>query len=481
MEMGITDKFNTGRAVLVGVDTDGMADGECEISLEELRRLLTTAGGETAAILVQSRQTPDVRTYIGSGKVKELAELCKNNDADIAVFDCELTPSQIRNVEDALDGVRVIDRSMLILDIFALHATTAEGKLQVELAQLKYTAPRLIGKGNELSRLGGGIGTRGPGESKLESDRRHIKRRIVALEAELRELAQKRQTMRAARDRSGIPKIAIVGYTNAGKSTLLNALTNAGILAEDKLFATLDPTTRKFILPGGDAVLLTDTVGFIRRLPHHLIKAFRSTLDEAVCADILMIIVDASDPEYPAQLSVTEELLADLGAGDKPSIIVYNKCDREAGAAGVPAPITENGETRCSVCISALTGQGLDELTARIEEYARAGKRLVKFVIPNAEAGQLNVLYRLAAVENVEYGDENIVAEAVVDAKVRGMMAKYISADDPSKYFDGDEEDDYGDDEYLVDEDFSVVLPEEIPEYQQEREPSDVTGDKKKS
>lgn len=459
LEIGITDKFSTGRAVLVGVDADGMKPGECDISLEELKRLLSTAGGETVATLVQSRQVPDVRTYIGSGKVRELAELCKNNDAELAVFDCELTPSQIRNVEDELDGVRVIDRSMLILDIFALHANTAEGKLQVELAQLKYTAPRLIGKGNDLSRLGGGIGTRGPGESKLESDRRHVKRREAALEAELKELSLKRRTMRAARDRSGIPKIAIVGYTNAGKSTLLNALTDAGILAEDKLFATLDPTTRKFILPCGEAVLLTDTVGFIRRLPHHLIKAFRSTLDEAVCADILMIIVDASDPEYPAQLAVTEDLLADLGAGDKPSIIVYNKCDREAGAAGVPAPRTEHGQTRCSVCISALTGQGLDDLTAKLEELVRAGKKRVKFIFPNAEAGQLNVLYRFASVENVEYGNEYITAEAVVDLKVRGMLAQYIAPDDPSRLFDDIDEDGNEGEEFP--EPPPDVLPEE--------------------
>ena len=429
MENKITQKIEAGRAVLVGVDADGMKDGECEVSLEELRRLLDTAGGETVATLVQSRQNPDTRTYIGSGKLKELADLCSGNDVDLAVFDCELTPSQIKNIEDALDGVRVIDRSMLILDIFALHAATAEGKLQVELAQLKYTAPRLIGKGTSMSRLGGGIGTRGPGESKLESDRRHLQRRVEALENELETLATQRKTMRAARDRSGIPKIAIVGYTNAGKSTLLNALTNAGILAEDKLFATLDPTTRKFELPGGEDVLLTDTVGFIRRLPTHLIKAFRSTLDEAVCADILMIIVDASDPEYPSQLDVTEKLLADLGAGDKPVLVVYNKCDREAGEANIPAPITENCETKRSVCISALTGQGLDELQRQLEELVRAGKRRVRFVIPNAEAGRVSTLYALASVESCEYGDENVTVIATVDAKVRGMMAKYDTGD----------------------------------------------------
>lgn len=427
MEGNITEKIVRGRAVLVGVDSNEMKDGECEISLAELERLFDTAGGETVATLVQSRQTPDVRTYIGSGKLIELSELCRANEIDIAVFDCELTPSQIRNIEDELDGVRVIDRSMLILDIFALHAATAEGKLQVELAQLKYTAPRLVGKGTQLSRLGGGIGTRGPGESKLEMDRRHIKRRAAALEEELRELEVQRKTLRSARDKSGIPKVAIVGYTNAGKSTLLNALTGAGILAEDKLFATLDPTTRKFSLPSGESVLLTDTVGFIRRLPHHLIKAFRSTLDEAVCADILMIIVDASDPEHPAQLEVTESLLAELGAGGKPCLIVYNKCDlpaREDIPAPVSAPVSADGSRR-TVFISALTGKGLDTLGEQLEALLKAGKKKVCFKIPNAEAGALNLLYKNAAVEDVEYGNEYITVTATVDAKIRGMLAKY--------------------------------------------------------
>ncbi len=427
MEGNITEKITTGRAVLVGVDSNEMKDGECEISLAELERLVDTAGGETVATLVQSRQNPDVRTYIGSGKLLELCELCRTNEVDIAVFDCELTPSQIRNIEDELDGVRVIDRSMLILDIFALHAATAEGKLQVELAQLKYTAPRLIGKGTQLSRLGGGIGTRGPGESKLESDRRHIKRRAAALEAELRELEVQRKTLRSARDRSGIPKVAIVGYTNAGKSTLLNALTGAGILAEDKLFATLDPTTRKFSLPSGESVLLTDTVGFIRRLPHHLIKAFRSTLDEAVCADILMIIVDASDPEHPSQLAVTEDLLAELGAGGKPCLIVYNKCDlpaRDDIPAPVSAPVSADGSKRV-VYISALTGRGLDDLAFALEALVKVGKKRVKFVIPNASAGALNILYKNASVEDVEYGNENITVIATVDSKIRGMLSEY--------------------------------------------------------
>ena len=414
--------------VLVGAETFEMKEGECELSMCELRRLVDTAGGVTVAEMIQKKSTPDVRTYIGSGKIAELCELCRDENADIAVFDCELTPSQIRNIEDELDGVRVIDRSMLILDIFALHAITSEGKLQVELAQLKYTAPRLVGKGTQMSRLGGGIGTRGPGESQLESDKRHIKRRIEALESELENVAGQRNTIRAARDKTGLPKIAIVGYTNAGKSTLLNALTDAGILAEDKLFATLDPTTRKFTLPGGESVLLTDTVGFIRRLPHHLIKAFGSTLDEAVYADALLIIVDASDPEYPSQLEVTENLLNELGAVGKPTLIVYNKCDKEANG-DIPSPHTENSASRKSVCISAKTGEGIDGMALALEELLHAGRSRVKFVIPNGSAGAINTLYGSATVESVDYGSENITVVATVDARVRGMLSKYDCGD----------------------------------------------------
>lgn len=412
-------------AVLVGLATDACPREECEVSLEELRRLLETAGGETAAVMIQQRHTPDVNTYLGSGKLAELKQLCHDFEAGMAIFDTELTPSQIRNIEDELDGITVIDRSMLILDIFALHAVTAEGKLQVELAQLKYTAPRLVGKGKAMSRLGGGIGTRGPGESKLESDKRYIKRRILALEDELENLEIQRRTARASRDRSGIPKAAIVGYTNAGKSTLLNRLTDAGILAEDKLFATLDPTTRKFTLPGGESILLTDTVGFIRNLPHHLIKAFSSTLEEAVYADILIIIVDASDPEYPAQLEVTENLLAELGAGGKPTLLVFNKCDKDPTGLNIPAPETVDCATRKTVCISALTGQGTDDLCAALSELVRAGKSSVRFEIPNKDAGMLNLLYKNATVESVEYGPESISVKATVDAKIRGMLAAY--------------------------------------------------------
>ena len=410
------------RAALVSVVTRGTVEG-AQVSLAELERLLDTAGGVTAFKMIQQKEAPDVRTYLGSGKVAELAYYCARNEVTLAVFDCELSPSQIRNLEEELGGaVRVIDRSMLILDIFALHAVSREGKLQVELAQLKYTAPRLTGQGKDLSRLGGGIGTRGPGESKLESDRRHMKHRIVALEEELRALDKNRRTMRAARDRSGIPKIAIVGYTNAGKSTLLNRLTDAGILAEDKLFATLDPTTRKFELPSGESVLLTDTVGFIRKLPHHLIKAFKSTLDEVSYADVLMIVLDVSDPEYRAQLDVTENLLEELGASGKPTLYVFNKCDLGAAfmpTVGVPA------EHSWTVAVSARTGQGIDRLTELLQEVLHEGKKRVVFHIPNGEAGALNTLYQNATVEDVEYGADGITVTAVVDQKVHGMLKRF--------------------------------------------------------
>ena len=410
------------KAILVGIVTDKALADEVETSLEELSRLLDTAGGETFATVIQNKSTLDPRTLIGSGKVGEIRELCENNEIGLVIFDMELSPAQIRNLEEDIgNGVNVIDRSMLILDIFALHATSGEGKLQVELAQLKYTAPRLIGKGTELSRLGGGIGTRGPGESKLESDRRHLKRRIVALEDELEALAATRRTMRAQRDRSGLKKVAIVGYTNAGKSTLLNYLTDAGILAEDKLFATLDPTTRKFELPGGETVLLTDTVGFIRNLPHHLVNAFRSTLDEAVYSDIIMILTDASDPEWEAQLECTEQTLADLGAQEKPTLYVFNKCDRIDGELF----IDRTPERQNTVCISAATGMGCDELASKLEELVCAGKSRVTFKIPNSEQRALNILYKEATVEDVEYGYEYVTVTATVDAKVRGMLKKY--------------------------------------------------------
>ena len=408
------------RAALVGVVTREHTEREVEVSLAELARLLETAGGEAVFTLVQNKEAPDVRTYLGSGKVAELAFYCARNEIDLAVFDCELSPSQIRNIEEVLgDGVRVIDRSMLILDIFALHAESGECKLQVELAQLKYTAPRLMGRGTELSRLGGGIGTRGPGESQLETDRRHLQRRIRMLEESLAEMAANRRTQRLARDRSGLARVAIVGYTNAGKSTLLNYLTDAGILAEDQLFATLDPTTRKCQLPGGETILLTDTVGFIRNLPHHLVHAFRSTLEEAVHTDLLLILIDASDPEAESQLAVTEELLQSLGAGNKPTLYVFNKCDLGAATPGV-AGVREN-----VLYISAATGQGVDLLLQRIEDMLHSGHRRVTFRIPNAKQGLLSGLYKNATVEDVQYGPEAVEVTAIVDDRTYGPLREY--------------------------------------------------------
>ena len=410
------------KAVLVSVRTSRDDEHECEASLEELGRLLETAGGELCAEVVQVRESPDARTYIGSGKLYEIRDICESTGAELVIFDGELSPAQIKNAEDAIGDVTVIDRPMLILDIFALHARTGEGKLQVELAQLKYTIPRLSGHGAEMSRLGGGIGTRGPGESKLESDRRHVRRRIAALEEQIAEMEKNRRTQREKRDRSGIFRIAVAGYTNAGKSTLLNYLTGAGILAEDKLFATLDPTTRKFTLPSGTEVLLTDTVGFIRNLPTQLIKAFRSTLEEVMYCDAILIVADASDPEYEAQLAVTEQLIIELGASDKPVIYAFNKCDvRDAGF--VPPA---GGRNRSGVCISALTGQGMDALAELIDRTANDGKTTETLVIPQSMGSVVSYLYANAAVKSVEYGENDVTVIAVTDKKTLGTVKKML-------------------------------------------------------
>ncbi len=407
-------------AILVGIAERGSDVPAAESSLDELSRLLDTAGGEVFARVIQVKESFDPRTCIGSGKVKEISEICKNNCVTLVVFDFELTPAQIRNLEEDIgEDVRVIDRSMLILDIFALHAVTGEGKLQVELAQLKYSAPRLMGHGTELSRLGGGIGTRGPGETKLETDRRHLKEKIVTLEHRLSEMEHNRAVMRAQRDRSGLIKVALVGYTNAGKSTLLNALTDAGVLSEDKLFATLDPTTRKLELPGGEAVLLTDTVGFIRKLPHHLVKAFKSTLDEVVYADILLIVSDASDPELEEHIEVTENVIEELGASDKEIIYIYNKCDLISGR--IIKPDTEN-----AVAVSGKTGAGIDELLLTIERAILKFKRKYKLLIPYSEQSLLNFLYNNYSVEEVEYTDSGVSAVVTLDERGKGMAEKYI-------------------------------------------------------
>jgi len=421
------------KGILCAIHKQGEEE-ECMVSLGELERLLDTAGGECVAYMTQLRDTPDTKTMFGSGKIAELSDMCDTLAADIVVFDCELSPSQIREIENAVSrDVQVIDRSMLILDIFADHARTAEGRLQVELAQLRYTAPRLVGKGKELSRLGGaakntGIGSRGPGETKLEIDRRRIKEKIVALEAELAKVEKNRQTMRSQRLRAGICQCAIVGYTNAGKSTLLNALTGAGILAEDKLFATLDTTTKQYELPGGSKILLTDTVGFIRNLPHHLIKAFRSTLEEVKYADILLVVVDASDPECIAQVQVTTELLAELDAGSKPTLFAFNKCD--AGLA--PEPMLQlrhsaYGENRDMVFISARTGAGFGQLVEKLEAMAGAGKKRVHLFIPPEEGAVTGLIYQLGDDVEMDYQEDGIYATVTADEKLLGKIRKYIT------------------------------------------------------
>jgi len=410
------------QAIIVGIAERGSDVPECERSLDELERLLDTAGGSVFARVIQVKDSFDPRTCIGSGKVKEISELCADNDIELVIFDFELTPAQIRNLEGDIGGdVRVIDRSMLILDIFALHATSGEGKLQVELAQLRYSAPRLMGHGTELSRLGGGIGTRGPGETKLESDRRHMKEKVIALEKRIAEMEHNRAVMRAQRDRSGLAKIALVGYTNAGKSTLLNYLTGAGVLSEDKLFATLDPTTRKLELPCGESVLLTDTVGFIRKLPHHLVKAFKSTLDEVVYADILLIISDVNDPEVMEHIEVTRGVIEELGASDKPVIYVYNKCDMLEGE--IPVPDADN-----SVCISGVTGQGVDRLLQIIEDEIHRFKKKYNLLIPYSNQSVVSALYNSYTVSEVNYVDEGIAVEVILDERGRGLYGKYITS-----------------------------------------------------
>ena len=415
-------EFNDKYAILVTIAENTSMLDECERSLDELERLLNTAGGECFAKVIQVKDKFDPRTCIGKGKVEEIAELCKNNNVTLVVFDFELSPAQIRNLENDIGDVTVIDRSMLILDIFALHAVSGEGKLQVELAQLRYSAPRLTGKGIELSRQGGGIGSRGPGESKLETDRRHLHEKIVSLEKKLAELEHNRSIMRAQRDRSGLTKVALVGYTNAGKSTLLNKITGADVLAEDKLFATLDPTTRKMELETGESILITDTVGFIRKLPHHLVKAFKSTLDEVVFADILLVVSDINDPEVQEHLEVTKTVIEELGASNKPIIYVYNKCDLTDGVSH--AILSDN-----SVCLSAYTGNGIDILLSMICDEIGKGKKEYSLLIPYTEQGALNQLYKTYNVTAVDYLDDGISVKVILDRKGSGQYAKYIRED----------------------------------------------------
>lgn len=402
-------------ALLVGVDS---GDFDCEESLGELAELAKTAGAEVQAKVTQKREKPDAATYIGRGRLEEIRDFCRDNETDLLIFDTELTPSQQRNIED-ITGIRVIDRTELILDIFAARARSGEGKLQVELAQLKYSLPRLGGKGTSLSRLGGGIGTRGPGETKLETDRRHIRRRIKSLEDDLEALSKRRRIARARREKDGTQTVAIVGYTNAGKSTLMNTLTQAGVLAEDKLFATLDPTARALTLPDGRRVMLIDTVGFIRRLPHGLVEAFKSTLEEAATATLILNVCDASSPESAEHLDVTNRLLDELGCSGKPIIAVFNKCDVAPDIGWLSAGLR-------SVKISALNGEGLDLLLEEIVKALPPTRKKVSLLLPYSMGSDAALLRSDGAVESEEYREDGLFMTVTADINLLDKYKDYI-------------------------------------------------------
>lgn len=402
-------------AVLVGLDT---GEYDCEVSLDELEELAKTAGAQVIARVTQKRDTPDGATYIGSGRLQEIKDFCSDNEADLLIFDGELTPSQQRNVED-ITQTRVVDRTQLILDIFAARARSGEGKLQVELAQLKYLLPRLGGKGTSMSRLGGGIGTRGPGETKLESDRRHIRRRIKNLEDGLEALTKRRRLARERREKDEVETVAIVGYTNAGKSTLMNTLTQAGVLAEDKLFATLDPTSRALTLPDGRRVMLIDTVGFIRRLPHGLVEAFKSTLEEAASATLILNVCDASSPDCAEHLDVTNRLLEELGCKDKPIIAVFNKCDAAPEISSLSFGLH-------SVKISALSGEGLDLLLNEIQKALPPTRKKVTLLLPYSMGSDAAVLRQKGALESEEYRPDGLLMTVTADVKLLEKYKDYI-------------------------------------------------------
>ena len=399
------------RAILAGLAALSMDEHErsTDISLEELAALVETAGGETVATLLQNRPTPDPRSFLGDGKVQELKALIEANDCDLAVFDNELSPSQMRVLGEEL-GVKVLDRSGLILDIFAQRARTREGQLQVELAQYKYLLPRLTGMWTHLVRqtASGGsspIGTRGPGETQLETDRRHIRRKIQKLEEELAAVRQVRATQRRRREKNAMPVVALVGYTNAGKSTLLNCLTGSEIPANDRLFDTLDTTTRRLRIDESTEVLLSDTVGFIRKLPTHLIEAFKATLEELRYADVLLHVIDISNPEWEEQARVVDELIRQLGAESTPCLRVYNKCDRYMG-------ILPHGED--VVCISAKSGEGAEALVRKLSQMLDRGKKQVTLLLPYSAGALLDSLNREAKVLRTDYTDAGIQVEAVV-------------------------------------------------------------------
>lgn len=398
------------RVILVGVELPG--EESMEDSLSELSELATTAGAETVGRVIQNREQVHPGTYVGKGKIEEIKDLLWELEATGIICDDELSPAQMKNLQDELN-VKVMDRTLLILDIFATRASTSEGKIQVELAQLKYRQTRLTGFGTAMSRLGGGIGTRGPGEKKLEMDRRLIKSRIAALNRELKEVKRHREVTREQRSKSYVPVVAIVGYTNAGKSTLLNRLTGADILAEDKLFATLDPTTRGLKLPGGQEVLLTDTVGFIKKLPHHLIEAFKSTLEEAKYADVILHVVDTSSPQMDSQMYTVYETLSNLGVKDKAIITAFNKQDKLEDA-----PVIRDFKADYTVKISAKTGAGLTDLTDTMEAVLREQKVFLECLYEYRDAAKIQLIRKYGELLEEKYQEDGIFVRAYVPAEL---------------------------------------------------------------
>lgn len=398
------ESIQTEKAILLGLNADCFSPEQTASydTLDELEALLETAGGVCAAKVLQNRHTPDPHSFVGEGKAEEVRELVETTGAGLVICDNELSPSQIRVLSE-MTGAAVLDRSALILDIFAQRAKTAEGRLQVELAQYQYLLPKLSGMGKSMSRLGGGIGTRGPGETKLETDRRHIRERIDRLRAELQVVRKNRAVQRERRIKNAIPVVALVGYTNSGKSTLLNQLTDAGIPANDRLFDTLDTTTRRLRVSDHLEVLLSDTVGFISKLPHHLVEAFRATLEELEYADLLLHVIDAADPNREAHIAVVEKLIDKLAPG-VPMLRCYNKMDRLEEISNFPV-----GATNIPMC--ARNGIGMDELLSRIEETILGGLHRITILLPYAQAGALDQLHREAQVHSVDYSEGGIVVD----------------------------------------------------------------------
>ncbi len=409
------------RLILVGIEPDEREKNgmDTEACLDELEELVKTAGAEAVGRMTQKRERVHPGHYLGKGKIEELKVMVQAMDATGVVCDDELSPAQLRNLEQMLD-TKVMDRTIVILDIFAARAMSGEGKIQVELAQLKYRLSRLTGLGASMSRLGGGIGTRGPGEKKLETDRRHIKERIAELNHELKEIKVHRELLRHQRNKKGTPVLALVGYTNAGKSTILNTLTEAGVLAEDKLFATLDTTTRKVELPNGSEILLTDTVGFIQKLPHHLIQAFRATLEELKYADILLHIVDASNPNRKEHMAVVYDTLQDLGCADTPVITIYNKMDCD-----VELPLPLDKQARNMVQISAEKKQGLEEMLICVETLLKSFRRSMKVMLPYTEGALAGWVHGRCEILEEEHRAEGVYLEIFVDEEAENRLSKY--------------------------------------------------------